>query len=63
MGKESKSTFALASIARLCFFQIWAGNSSVLWFLNDLPCSRLGSTAASRTAIAPRLPIANFAVN
>ena len=62
-GEEEKSTFALVSIARLCFLQIWAHSSSVLWFFNDLPCSHLGSTVASRTAFAPRLPISNFAVN
>ena len=63
MGQERKSTFALVSIAHLCFLQMWTGSSSVHRFLDDLPCSRLASTAASRTAFAPRLPIANLAVN
>ena len=58
-----KITFALFSIARLCFLQIWASLSSVLCFLDDIPCSSLGSTVASCTAFAPRLPVANFAVN
>ena len=63
MGQEENRTFAFVSVARLCFLQMRTRSSSVLWFLDDLPCSRLGSTVASSTAFAKRLPIANLAVN
>ena len=58
-----ESTWASSSVAGHCFLQIWTHSSSVVRLLHNLPYSRLGSTIASRTAIAPWLPIANLAVN
>ena len=62
-AKSSESTWASCSIAPVCFLQIWALISSVLWLLDDLPCSHPGCMAASRRAFAPCHPFANLAVN
>ena len=61
--KSKKITWTFFSIADHCFLQSRTRLSSILWLLDNLPFNGLGSTAAGRTAFAPRLPIANFAVN
>ena len=63
MTRWEESTWASRSVAGHCLLQSRTRCSSILWLFNDLPCSRLGSTVASRTAFAPSFPIANFAVN
>ena len=63
LKEEERHTFAFVSDALFCFLKIRARSSPILGFYNNLPCSRLGSTVASRTAIAPSFPIANLAVN
>ena len=64
LKEEEGHTFAFVSDAHSCFLKFQARSSSILCFLNDLSSSCLGSVAAaSHTAFAPRLPIANFAVN
>ena len=57
-------TWAWLDIADLGLLQNRTGLSSMLWFSEDLPASRLGcSRAATLTAFAPFAPIANFAVH
>ena len=57
-------TWAWLDIADLGLLQSRTGFSSMLWFSEDLPASRLGSSrAATLTAFAPFAPIANFAVH
>ena len=46
-------TFAMVSVTHICFLQSWTYLSSILCFLDHLPCSCLGSTVTSHTAIAP----------
>ena len=62
--QEEATYYALVSVAHISLLKsIRARSSPVLRCSDDVSCSRLGSAAASRTAFAPRLPIANFAVN
>ena len=56
-------TWAFVSVAVHCFLKIRTHNSSILWFLIDVPCSLLGSTATGHTAAVPNVPLADFAVN
>merc|ERR1712032_38689 len=55
--------WAFFSVAHIRFLQIRARSSCILCFSDHLPSSLLASSTASHTAFAPRLPIANFAVN
>ena len=61
--KSKRITWTFFSIADHNFLQSRTHLSTILWLSDNLPFNGLGSTAAGRTAFAPRLPIANFAVN
>ena len=61
--QDGETTWAFFSVAHFCFLQIRARSSCILCFSDHLPSSLLGSSTASHTAFAPRLPITNFAVN
>ena len=61
--QDEESTWTIFSVALFRFLKIRARSSCILCFSDHLPSSLLASTAASHTAFAPRLPIANFAVN
>ena len=63
MKRWRESTWASLSVAGRCLIQSPTRSSSVQRFLNDLPCSRLGSSVASCSAFTPLLPFPNFAVN
>ena len=56
-------TWAFVSVAVHCFLKIRTHSSSILWFLSDVPCSLLGSTATGHTAAVPNVPLAEFAIN
>ena len=61
--QDGETTWAFFSVALFRFLQIRARSSCILCFSDHLPSSLLGSTTASHTAFAPRLPIPNLAVN
>ena len=62
--QREEATSALVSVAHISLLKsIRARSSPVLGCSDDVSCSRPRSAAAGCTAFAPRLPIANFAVN
>ena len=63
MKKRREGTWAFFSVAHILFLQTRARGSCMVCFSGHLPSSLLGSTTASHTAFAPRLPIPNLAVN
>ena len=59
---EEEYTFALVSFAHIGFLKIRTCCSSILWFPDNFPFSRLGSIATGHTAVAPIVPLADLAV-